>query len=519
MKPVAKGVALGAFAFALMSGAAFAKTPTVAELIARYEAETAEGKLDKAEATAKEALALARKGNNPLEIGDALDAVCQAGVALTGFGAGEPCTAAYEHRLATVGKGHFKTYAAQAALANAYFDSDPDRAIAMTREAAENMEKLATTPDQKTDAGAAWYMVALALKFKGDYLASLPLFEKAATIMGAPDATPNVALAGILTDHADTLIVLGDYDNARVLAARAVDIRERMQGAGHSDLADTLGVLGDALRRMGRYDEAEAYFRRSLRIAENATPPLPQILGRAYQNLGLAYVFSGRYDEALDMQLKAVEVLKTMGDNGDLLLSSVYNDLANTYNYRGDYRKSMEASELALAIILKQHDRKFDRSLSLLTVLASVKFKAGDTVEARALIDEVVETRVATAPTSARTADALMLRATMRIDDGDHAGARADLEQAAKIIAPLSPNSSLAIRVNSLLAGELMDTDPHAAYDLAVKGARSQAYVLANMERVQAAIGGLQTPADRREIFDTVLDAAWRKTHAITSAK
>ncbi|ESQ88288.1 hypothetical protein ABAC460_16645 [Asticcacaulis sp. AC460] len=512
-------MAAGLVAFAVLAGVAAAqaptKAPTVADLIARYEAETNAGKLDVALATAQEALALARKGKNPLEIGNALDAMCQASVSLTGSGSAEPCQAAYDHRLATLGKDHFKTYAAQAALANAYFDSQPDRAIAMTRESAENMERLASTPDEKADAGAAWYMVALALKFKGDYLGSLPIFEKAAAIMGAPDATPNVALAGILTDHADTLITLGDYEGARSRAEKALEIRERMQGAGHSDLADTLGVLGDALRRMGRYDEAEAHFRRALRIAENATPPLPHILGRAYQNLGLTYVFSGRWEEARDIQLKAVAVFETMGPNGDLSLSSIYNDLANTYNYLGEYRKSIEASEAALAIILKQHDRKFDRSLSIMTVLANVRFKAGDTAEARALIDEVLETRLAAAPTSSRTADSLMLRAVMKIDGEDFAGARTDLEQAAKIIEPLSPNSSLAIRVNNLLAGVMLKLgDTESSYELAVKAARSQAYVLTNMERVQSAMGGTQTPADRRVIFDTVLDAAWRKTHA-----
>lgn len=492
-----------------------AAAPTVDDLIKQSDALSLDGKLDEALAMAQQALALAQKGKNLELTGDALAAVCETSIAATMQTAETPCIAAYDQRIATLGKDHFKTYAAEAALANAYLDSDPERAIAMTREAAENMERLAKTPDEKWQSGAAWSMLALALKYKGVYLDAMAPFDRAVAIMSAPDAKPNIYLASTLTDYADMKITLGDYEGARVLAEQALALRERMQSPGHPDIADTLGVLGDSLRRMGRYDEAEADFRRALRIAEDSTPQVPQILGRAYQNLALVFVYTGRLDEAMTLQLKAVDVLTPLGDFADVLLGGVYNDLSNTYQYQGEYRKAEAAVAQALAINLKNHDRKFDRSLSYILVQANLKFKTGDMDAARALVEEVLVTRLATAPTSSRTADALMLRAAIQMSAQDYAGARRDLEQARQILAPYSPNSSVAIRVDSMLARTLLaqgiSTDIDAAYDAAAAAAHGQAYVLSNMTRLQAATGGLQTPADRKEIFDTVLGAAWRK--------
>lgn len=505
--------------FVVLPGAALAQpSPTVAELLKQGEAEVLDGRLGDAVATGERAVDLARTSGDPESLGDALEFLCNAGAVIFADKAIEPCQAAYDHRLATLGKDHFKTYTSQAALANIYLTQDPDKAIVLAKEAASNMTRLMVTPTQKSDAGTAWGMLALGYKVKGAYLDAIPAFETSLELLSAADADPVVFRASVLTDYADLLITMGDYETAQRMAADAVEVRSRLQGAGHPELADTLGVLGDAQRRMGRYDDAETQFRRALAIAEESKPQVPIILGRQYQNLGLVYLHTGRLAEARIMLEKAAEVFSPLGRTGYQLLSSVYNDLANVLFAEGRIRDAIDAENKAIETHLTYGDRKADRNQSFMTVLANLKYKADETDEARALIDEVIETRLTATPNSSRTADALMLRGFMRLEQGDLQGALGDLEKAQQIVGPLNPNSSLAIRVNWLLARGYLEQatgeDTDKAYDLALRAARSQAYVISNMTRVQSASGGLQTPADRRNVFDTVLDAAWRKAHA-----
>ncbi len=490
---------------------------TVAGLIAQAEKLDLTGDLQAAYDLSKKALTLAQTGHDPVATGDALASVCEQGTGMYDPGADTFCQQAYDQRLKTLGKDNFKTYISEAELANLYLDSDAPRAVSLAQEAAENMERLAKTPDDWAQTATAYGMFGLALKYQGKFLDARAPFEKSIALMRRPDAAPNVALASSLTDYADMDITLGDFDKAFDLASQALEVRAKLQAPDHPDVADTLGVAGDALRRMGRYDEAETYFQRALKISEATDPPSPVILGRAYQNLGQIYMNTGRYAEAQTLQAKAVAMFQPLGDKGQLLLSGAYYDLSNSYAYTGDTRLSLEAANNALDTILKQKDRKFDRSLSYMTWIANLKFKGGDYDGGKALIDEVLTTRLTASPTSSRTADALLLRATMLYAKADYAGARADLDQARTILKPLSPYSSAAIRIDSLLADTLLQqgdkTSDPSAYDLAIRAARGQAYVLTTMSRLQGATGGLQTPSDRRAIFDTALDAAWTSTH------
>lgn len=490
---------------------------TVAGLIAQADKLDLSGDLQGAYDLTKKALVLAQAGHDPVALGDALASVCEQGTGMYDPGADVYCQQAYDQRLKTLGKDDFKTYISEAELANLYLDSDAPKAVAMTQDAAGNMERLARTPDDWAQTATAYGMLALALKYQGKFLDARAPFEKSIVIMRRPDVAPNVALASSLTDYADMDITLGDFDKAFDLASQALEVRAKLQAPDHPDVADTLGVAGDALRRMGRYDEAETYFQRALKISEATQPQVPVILGRGYQNLGQIYMNTGRYAEAQTLQAKAVAMFAPLGDKGQMLLSGAYYDLSNSYASQGETRLALEAANNALDTILKQKDRTFDRSLTYIAWIANLKFKSGDYDGGKALVDEVLATRLTASPTSSRTADALLLRATMLHDKGDYAGARADLEQARTILKPLSPYSSAAIRVDSLLAATLlaqgdMTSDP-SAYALADKAVQAQAHVLTTMARLQGATGGLQTPADRREIFDTLLDAAWVSTH------
>ena len=60
----------------------------------------------------------------------------------------------------------------------------------------------------------------------------------------------------------------GNYTEAEALFKRALAIREKVLGANHSDVGQTLNNLALVYRDQGKYSEAEGLFERALAIRE-----------------------------------------------------------------------------------------------------------------------------------------------------------------------------------------------------------------------------------------------------------
>ncbi|CAN0251232.1 unnamed protein product, partial [Ectocarpus sp. 4 AP-2014] len=65
----------------------------------------------------------------------------------------------------------------------------------------------------------------------------------------------------------------GKYTEADPLYLRAIEIRERVLGAEHPDLAISLGARGQLLNAQGKYEEAEPLYERSQAIREKVLGP------------------------------------------------------------------------------------------------------------------------------------------------------------------------------------------------------------------------------------------------------
>jgi tetratricopeptide (TPR) repeat protein len=61
---------------------------------------------------------------------------------------------------------------------------------------------------------------------------------------------------------------MGDYNKALPLYQRSLDIREKMLGPQHPDVAQTLNNLAELYRQMGDYNKALPLYQRALKIVE-----------------------------------------------------------------------------------------------------------------------------------------------------------------------------------------------------------------------------------------------------------
>jgi tetratricopeptide (TPR) repeat protein len=167
----------------------------------------------------------------------------------------------------------------------------------------------------------------------------------------------------------------------------------------HPDSVEARSNLGAALAREGRYDEAIAEYDRALA----KSPDNPALL----LNLGLAYYKSGRPAEAATRFERASSLAPQFKDQVTLLLASCYNSL-------GKYKQA-----IALLAPLEK-DKSGDRAFDYLYGTALVG--DGQSASGAAVIDRILS--------AGESAEALLLRATLKLQTNDHDGAVADVEKA-----------------------------------------------------------------------------------------
>jgi tetratricopeptide (TPR) repeat protein len=133
---------------------------------------------------------------------------------------------------------------------------------------------------------------------------------------------------------AETLVRLGAVAHlsgkgeAVPLFSRALAIREERFGSEHPDVADVLNNLGTALAARGRFDEAEAALRRSLAIQENLWGERDPRVAKAMHNLGGIAYYRGRVEEAKRLLQGALEIREAALPEDDLDLAGSREGLA-----------------------------------------------------------------------------------------------------------------------------------------------------------------------------------------------
>jgi CHAT domain-containing protein/Tfp pilus assembly protein PilF len=161
-------------------------------------------------------------------------------------------------------------------------------------------------------------------------------------------------------DHRDVAFALnglgrlyrtkGDKVKAESLFQRSLAILEKRYGPEHPAVAPSLNNLGHLYRSQGDYARAEALFKRTLAIMERSLGPEHTNYAFALHNLGLLYWSKGNYAKAEPLFQQALAIWKSAlnPEHPDLGLAN--HALGNFYRYRGDYARAETFYRSALAI-------------------------------------------------------------------------------------------------------------------------------------------------------------------------
>jgi CHAT domain-containing protein/Tfp pilus assembly protein PilF len=210
--------------------------------------------------------------------------------------------------------------------------------------------RVATETDRALHEARKQFEEALKLQRAGKYGDALPLAERVLEIRERLLGTEHRDVAAAITSLAGVYSGRGEYVKAMSLSLRALDIREKALGKDHPDTAQSTNSLAALYSFQGKFDEAEPFYKRALDIREKVLGKDHPDTAQSLNNLGLVYASQGKYVEAEPLHRRALDIReKALGkDHPDTAQS--LNNLGLVYDYQGEYAQAEQFYKRSLDI-------------------------------------------------------------------------------------------------------------------------------------------------------------------------
>lgn len=269
------------------------------------------------------------------------------------------------------------------------------------------------------DAMRLLHQTGVLLVEAGEYERSLPLYERALTIVTAQRFARNTQesrqqrqdLATVRSNLASLYGTLGRYDEGIVLYDEVVAVlREDESNDAQADadlpsaLASALNNQGELCRRIGQYELADSLFQEALTAAFAApdgepTTPTPSSqqkqspeqkrqVATILDNLAAIREAQGDLDEAQRLYEQSLALRRNaLGERHPEVAESL-NDLAQLYDQKNDLDNAMRYYQLALAIFLAVLGPEHPRTAICRNNLGVLFAQMQDFLSARAMLEQ-----------------------------------------------------------------------------------------------------------------------------------
>src|SRR5262245_12632288 len=253
--------------------------------------------------------------------------------------------------------------------------------------------RVATDTDRALHDARKQFEEALKLQRAGKYDEALSLVERALEIrerLLGPEHREVAAgidsLAGVYSDR-------GEYVKAEPLYLRALAIREKALGNDHPDTATGASNLGKLYHYQGKYGDADPLYQRALEIREKALGNDHPDTAEGINNLAVLYSALGKYVEAEPLHQRALDIReKALGKDHPFTAQSL-NNLAFVYEYLGKYEEAEPLYKRALDIREKALGKDHPSTAISLNSLASLYHLQGKYAEAEPLYRRSLDIR------------------------------------------------------------------------------------------------------------------------------
>ncbi|MBS1122410.1 MAG: serine/threonine kinase family protein [Deltaproteobacteria bacterium] len=258
---------------------------------------------------------------------------------------------------------------------------------------------------------------------EGDYVHALALHQRALEIRERINGADSPEVATALNSIANVHFNLGHYRDARPAYERSLAIRERVLGAMHPDVAGSHNNLAVLLVSLDDFDAAIAHFLRARVIYDSLLGPGNPRTAQILANLAGVYRDAGRFDEALAALAEALPIQeKASGSDHPLVASALYIK-GEIYGDQGKYDLALAAHTRALEIRRAALGDDHPDVAASHDALGLLAMRRGDAKTARKIFDDVLAIQNRIAPDSLDIARTLSYAADAHLETGDVRGA------------------------------------------------------------------------------------------------
>jgi len=243
------------------------------------------------------------------------------------------------------------------------------------------------------------------------------------------------------------------HDEAMPLVERSLEIRERILGPDHRDVAATLHALASILWNKGEYAKAEPLYQRALTIFEGALSPEDPRIAITLNSLAALYWNKGDYVKAEPLAQRALAVMERAFGREHPNVAMVVNSLAILHSARGDYAKAEPLFWRALAIWERTLGPENPNVGTALNNLAIIFYDEGEYAKAEPLYQRALAIREKTLGRESPEVVAILNNlANVYLDKGEYGKAKPLYERALaireKALGPEHPK--VAVLLNNL---------------------------------------------------------------------
>lgn len=197
------------------------------------------------------------------------------------------------------------------------------------------------------------YVLADISRLKGEYVEAESLYKQSREIREKILGLDHPDVASSLYGLALVYSEQRKYAEAEPIYEQALEIREKVLGPDHPDVGEILYSLALLYNRQGKYTEAEPLYERSLANLGKAYGWDHPYVGDPSYGLASVYKKQGRYAEAEKFFKRSLKILeKAYGpDNRNLTLS--LSGLAEVYEAQGKYAEAESLRKRIQDIVMK----------------------------------------------------------------------------------------------------------------------------------------------------------------------
>ena len=267
--------------------------------------------------------------------------------------------------------------------------------IALTRFETDSAAHYITLRAELDTTNAEWQNEAglFISDYMADYDKAKMLYRRALNITVTqygekhPDVATFLNNIGVVYHH------IGDYNTVLEYYGKALKIRLELFGENHPDVASSFNNIGKVYSDRRDYDKALNYFDKALKIwttffRENQNH---HEVSTVLNNIGLVYHYNRDYDTALEYYDKALKIrLELFGENHPDVAMSL-NNIGGIYSDRSDYDKALNYYDKALKIWMKLFGESHPYVAISLNNIGFVYYLRGDFGKALEYYDEALK--------------------------------------------------------------------------------------------------------------------------------